>query len=65
MGPRPRYSSKTGKRICTCKMGIVSAYDGKCGHCRSTKEQKNHVWKPRHWDGYKPTHFALTGEDTK
>lgn len=32
-------------RICSCGQGYSSAYDGKCGHCRSTKEQKTYVWK--------------------
>jgi isopentenyldiphosphate isomerase len=32
-------------KVCKCGRGHVSAYDGKCGHCRSTKEQKTHIRK--------------------
>jgi hypothetical protein len=28
---------------CRCGKGKVSAYDNKCGHCRSRKEQWAHV----------------------
>lgn len=35
-------------RVCKCRRGYVSRYDGKCGHCRSTREQKTHIWKLRH-----------------
>lgn len=28
---------------CKCGKGKVSAWDGKCGHCRTTKEQKAHI----------------------
>jgi hypothetical protein len=27
---------------CRCGKGKVSAYDGKCGHCRTRKEQEAH-----------------------
>jgi len=30
---------------CPCGAGKVSAYDGKCGHCRTKKEKKAHQWK--------------------
>lgn len=29
--------------VCPCGKGYVSAYDGKCGHCRTRKEQSKHV----------------------
>jgi hypothetical protein len=34
--------------VCRCGKGYVSRYDGKCGHCRTPKEQKAHVWKRVH-----------------
>ena len=34
-------------RQCKCKRGYVSRYDGKCGHCRTTREQKTHEFKLR------------------
>lgn len=27
---------------CKCGKGHVSQWDGKCGHCRTKKEQKDH-----------------------
>lgn len=35
-------------KVCDCKRGYRSAYDGKCGHCRSTKQQKTHQFKLYH-----------------
>jgi len=29
--------------VCQCGKGYVSAYDGKCGHCRSGREQRLHI----------------------
>lgn len=29
-------------RACSCGRGYRSAYDGKCGHCRTRREQKAH-----------------------
>ena len=37
-------------KVCRCGKGYVSQYDGKCGHCRKTKEQKEYVYK--HVRGY-------------
>lgn len=31
----------TGK-VCKCGKGYVSAYDGKCGHCRTKREVLEH-----------------------
>ena len=28
--------------VCSCKRGYVSAYDGKCGHCRNQRERVAH-----------------------
>ena len=28
--------------VCSCKRGYVSAYDGKCGHCRNKRERLAH-----------------------
>lgn len=36
-----------GNKVCQCRRGYVSRYDGKCGHCRTTKEQKAHLWNLR------------------
>lgn len=30
-------------QTCKCKRGKASVYDGKCGHCRSPREQKQHI----------------------
>ena len=38
---------------CKCGRGKVSKYDGKCGHCRTRKEQKTHQWKC--YNGLYPT----------
>ena len=27
-------------KTCACRRGKASAYDGKCGHCRSQRERK-------------------------
>lgn len=35
-------------RVCACGQGYASAYDGKCGHCRTRREQKTHWHKLRH-----------------
>lgn len=32
----------TKQKVCKCGRGAVSAYDGKCGHCRTKKERKRH-----------------------
>lgn len=37
----------TRPKVCPCGRGYVSAYDGKCGHCRSGKEQKRHAFAVR------------------
>lgn len=29
-------------RVCRCGKGYVSAYDGKCGHCRTRRERAEH-----------------------
>jgi hypothetical protein len=29
-------------KVCHCGRGYVSAYDGKCGHCRNKKERLAH-----------------------
>jgi hypothetical protein len=34
-------------KVCQCGRGYQSRYDRKCGHCRSTKEQKTHEFKLR------------------
>lgn len=26
-------------RVCKCKKGYVSAWDGKCGHCRTKRDK--------------------------
>ena len=31
-------------RVCNCGRGYRSAYDGKCGHCRTAKERSRHWW---------------------
>ena len=31
-------------RVCDCGQGYRSAYDGKCGHCRSAAERSRHWW---------------------
>ena len=31
--------------VCKCGKGYVSSWDGKCGHCRTKKEQKFHEEK--------------------
>lgn len=36
------------KPLCACGKGKVSSWDGKCGHCRTDKEQKEYVWRHRH-----------------
>ena len=38
------------RRTCKCGQGKVSQWDGKCGHCRSAKEQKLYTY--RHMTGY-------------
>lgn len=35
-------------KVCGCGKGYRSAYDGKCGHCRTPREQRAHVWKRCH-----------------
>jgi hypothetical protein len=30
---------------CKCGRGKASRYDGKCGYCRSRKQQKTHLFK--------------------
>ena len=30
---------------CKCGKGAASRYDGKCGHCRTPREQKTHTFK--------------------
>jgi hypothetical protein len=30
-------------KICACGQGYVSAYDGKCGYCRTAKERRKHL----------------------
>lgn len=37
---------------CKCGRGKMSAYDGKCGHCRSRKEQKAHTQRLVYGDKY-------------
>lgn len=27
-------------KVCKCRKGYVSAWDGKCGHCRTRREQE-------------------------
>ena len=46
----------TGK-VCKCGQGYVSAYDGKCGHCRTRKEQKAMEFQRRR--EYEARHKAL------
>lgn len=29
---------------CNCGKGYVSQWDGKCGHCRTKKEQRDHEY---------------------
>ena len=29
-------------KVCKCGKGYVSAYDGKCGHCRTKREVAEH-----------------------
>lgn len=29
---------------CKCGKGHVSQWDGKCGHCRTKKEQRDHAY---------------------
>lgn len=29
---------------CKCGKGYVSQWDGKCGHCRTRKEQRDHEY---------------------
>ena len=36
----PRRSSRTGKLICGCGQGYMSARDSKCGHCRTKRERR-------------------------
>lgn len=31
------------RRPCKCGRGMMSAYDGKCGHCRNNRERKIHA----------------------
>ena len=31
------------RATCRCGKGKVSVYDGKCGHCRTRKEQEAHT----------------------
>jgi hypothetical protein len=33
---------------CPCGNGYKSRYDGKCGKCRTTREQREHEYKLRH-----------------
>lgn len=35
----------TNKSICKCGRGYKSKYDGKCGHCRTKREKKTHLFK--------------------
>lgn len=44
---------------CKCGKGHVSQWDGKCGHCRTKKEQKDH--------GYVLSHMpeGLTSEEAR
>jgi hypothetical protein len=42
-------------RVCKCKKGYVSAWDGKCGHCRTKREAKELEAKQR-------KHFIESGE---
>ena len=39
-------------KVCRCKRGYVSAYDGKCGHCRNRREQEAHsrLVNPELWE---------------
>ena len=32
------------QKVCRCRRGYASAYDGKCGYCRSKRERKEHRW---------------------
>lgn len=41
---------------CKCGKGYVSQWDGKCGHCRTRKEQRDHE--------YALTYLELTHANT-
>ena len=41
-------SRNPDRTTCRCGKGKVSAWDGKCGHCRSPKEQRAYVAKHVH-----------------
>lgn len=36
--------SQSASQVCDCGKGYRSAYDGKCGHCRTAKERRHHWW---------------------
>ena len=36
-------SHNPNRIICRCGRGKVSAYDGKCGHCRTNREKEVHA----------------------
>ena len=40
-----------GRITCRCGKGKVSAYDGKCGHCRNKREKEAHsrMVDPERW----------------
>lgn len=48
-------TQQTGSRVCKCGKGYVSAWDGKCGHCRTKREAKELADKQR-------KHFEESGE---
>ncbi len=47
-------------KVCSCGKGYVSKWDGKCGKCRTKKEQLAHVWAlTRLSQSHTPAEYAM------